>query len=74
MQLLPTDIIKNISKHLIKNGDFRLNKIMHIKLDIGLTNIFFSNILKVNQYFGLYSGPYKYTQYYSSIIIHQIII
>jgi hypothetical protein len=29
LQLLPTDIIKNISKYLIKNDDFRLNKIMH---------------------------------------------
>ena len=26
LQLLPTDIIKNISKHLIKNDDFRLIK------------------------------------------------
>ncbi len=28
LHLLPTDIIKYISKHLIKNHDFRLNKIM----------------------------------------------
>ena len=36
LQLLPTDIIKNISKHLIKNDDFRLNEIMHCKIDIGI--------------------------------------
>jgi hypothetical protein len=64
LQLLPTDIIKNISKYLIKNDDFRLNKIMHFKLDIGLTNFFFPNNLKVNKYLGLYLGPNKYTQYY----------
>ena len=40
LQLLPTDIIKNISKHLIQNDDFRLNEIMHGKIDIGLTNFF----------------------------------
>jgi hypothetical protein len=67
LQLLPTDIIKNISKHLIKNDDFRLNKIMHGKIDIGLTNFFFPNNLKVNTYLGLYLGPNTYTQYYKSI-------
>jgi hypothetical protein len=66
LQLLPTDIIKNISKHLIKNDDFRLNKIMHFKLDIGLTNFFFPNNLKVNKYLALYLGPNTYTQYYKS--------
>jgi len=64
LQLLPTDIIKNISKYLIKNDDFRLNEIMHCKIDIGLTNFFFPNNLKVNKYLGLYLGPNKYTQYY----------
>ena len=46
LQLLPTDIVKNISKYLIKNDDFRLNKIMHFKIDIGLTNFFFPNNIK----------------------------
>ena len=68
LQLLPTDIIKNISKHLIQNDDFRLNEIMHGKIDIGLTNFFFNNNnLKVNKYLALYLGPNKYTQYYTSI-------
>ncbi len=40
---------------------------MHGKIDIGLTNFFFSNNLKVNKYLALYSGPNKYTQYYTSI-------
>jgi hypothetical protein len=67
LQLLPTDIIKNISKHLIQNDDFRLNEIMHGKIDIGLTNFFFNNNnLKVNKYLALYLGPNKYTQYYIS--------
>jgi hypothetical protein len=46
LQLLPTDIIKNISNHLIKNHDFILNEIMHFKLDVGLTNFVFPNNLK----------------------------
>jgi hypothetical protein len=38
------------------------------KIDIGLTNFFFPNSLnKVNKYLGLYLGPNKYTQYYTSI-------
>ena len=39
---------------------------MHFKLDIGLTNFFFPNNLKVNKYLGLYLGPNEYTQYYIS--------
>ncbi len=66
LQLLPTDIIKNISKYLIKNDDFRLNKKLHFKLDIGLTNFFSPNNLKVNECLGLYLGSNKYTQYYKA--------
>ena len=39
---------------------------MHFKLDIGLTNFFFPNNLKVNKYLALYLGPNKYTQHYTS--------
>ena len=65
LQLLPTDIIKNISKHLIKNDDFRLNEIMHCKIDIGLTNFFFPGNLKINKYLCSYLGPNKETQFYN---------
>jgi hypothetical protein len=65
LQLLPTDIIKNISRHLIKNDDFRLNEIMHCKIDIGLTNFFFPGNLQVNKYLSSFLGPNKETQFYN---------
>ena len=64
LQELPADIIKNISKHLINKDDFRFNKIMHCKIDIGLTNFFFPKKLNIYKYFS-YLGPNKQTQYYN---------
>ena len=64
LQKIPTDIIKHISKYLINNDDFRFNKIMHCKIDIGLTNFFFPNNFKVYNYF-TYLGPNIETQYYN---------
>ena len=64
LQELPTDIIKIISKHLINQNDFRFNKIMHCKIDIGLTNFFFPKKLNIYKYFS-YLGLNKQTQYYN---------
>ncbi len=40
---------------------------MHDKIDIGLTNFFFPNNWKANNYLALYLGANKYTKHYTPI-------
>ena len=65
LQKLPTDIIKIISKHLIKD-DFKFNEIMYNKIDTGLTNFFFKPFNNINIYkYFQYLGPNEETQYFN---------